>query len=87
MPGVPGALCQQRSTGRAPQPGTAWLDGMAGGCMTNGLILLFALAVLFAFAVGRVRRRLGMAFTARIFAVTVSGFAIAVLVLWATQRH
>lgn len=55
--------------------------------MTNGLILLFALAVLFAFAVGRVRRRLGMAFTARIFAVTVSGFAIAVLVLWATQRH
>ena len=55
--------------------------------MTNGLILLFVLAVLFAFVVGRVRRRLGMAFTGRIFAMAVSGFAIAVLVLWVTQRH
>jgi hypothetical protein len=55
--------------------------------MTNGLILLVALAVLFAIAVGKVRRRTGLGVTARIFAMSVSGFAIVVLILWASQRR
>jgi 1,4-dihydroxy-2-naphthoate octaprenyltransferase len=55
--------------------------------VTNGLILLGFLAVIFAIGVTMVRRRLGMAVTGRIFALTVCGFAIAVLILWATQRR
>ncbi|HEX7996452.1 MAG TPA: hypothetical protein VF506_21240 [Streptosporangiaceae bacterium] len=55
--------------------------------MTDGLILLGVLAVLFAIVVARGRRRLGMRFSGRSFAVAVSGFAIAVLVLWVSQRH
>ena len=52
--------------------------------MTNGLILLGFIAVCFAVVVVRSRRRLGMAVTGRIVAMTISGFAIVVLILWAT---
>ncbi|MDA8320694.1 MAG: hypothetical protein M0030_12930 [Actinomycetota bacterium] len=55
--------------------------------MTNGLILLFALAVLFAVGVGKIRRRTGRGMTARVFAMSVSGFAIVVLILWVSQRR
>ncbi len=55
--------------------------------MANGLILLFALAVLFAIGIGKVRRRAGRGMTARIFAMSVSGFAIVVLILWVSQRR
>ena len=54
--------------------------------MTNGLILLGLLAVSFAILVAKGRRRLGMGVSGRIFAVTICGFAIAVLILWATQH-
>ena len=54
--------------------------------MTDGLILLGFLAVIFAIGVTMGRRRLGMAVTGRIFALAVCGFAIAVLILWATQH-
>ena len=55
--------------------------------MTDGLILLGALAVLFAIGVAWGRKRLGMRFSGPGFATAVSGFAIAVLVLWVSQRH
>jgi hypothetical protein len=55
--------------------------------VTDGLILLGFLAVIFAIGVTTGRRRLGMGVSGRIFAVAVCGFAIAVLILWATQRR
>jgi hypothetical protein len=55
--------------------------------MTDGLILLGVLAVLFAIGVAWGGKRLGMRFSGRGFAKSVSGFAIAVLVLWVSQRH
>jgi hypothetical protein len=57
------------------------------GAVTDGLILLGVLAVLFAIGVAWGRKRLGMRFSGRGFAIAVSGFAIAVLVLWVSQRH
>ena len=54
--------------------------------MTNGLILLGVLAVLFAIGVSMGRRRLGMRFSGRGFAIAASGFAIAALILWVSQR-
>jgi hypothetical protein len=55
--------------------------------VTDGLILLGVLAVLFAIGVAWGGKRLGMRFSGRGFAIAVSGFAIAVLVLWGSQRH
>ncbi len=55
--------------------------------MTDGLILLGFLAVIFAIVVLRLRRRLGMGGTSKAFATAVAGFAIVVLILWATHRH
>jgi hypothetical protein len=55
--------------------------------VTDGLILLGFLALLFAILVARGRRRLGMGVSGRTFAVAACGFAIAVLILWATQRR
>jgi len=54
--------------------------------MTNGLILLGFIAVVLALVITKLRRRLGMAVTGRITALTVAFFAIAILVLWATSR-
>jgi hypothetical protein len=54
--------------------------------MTNGLILLAFVALVFALVMTRVRRRLGMAVTGRIMAMTMAGFAIVVLALWAATR-
>jgi hypothetical protein len=53
---------------------------------TNGLILLAFIAIVVALIVARVRRRIGFAVTGRALAVTVSGFVIVVLILWATGR-
>lgn len=55
--------------------------------MTDGLILLGFLAIIFAIALTRGRRRLGMAVTGRVFAMAVCGFAIVVLILWVAQRR
>ncbi|MGI9006280.1 MAG: hypothetical protein ACR2FU_08795 [Streptosporangiaceae bacterium] len=55
--------------------------------MTDGLILLGFIAVVFAILVLRGRRRLGMSGRFKPFMTAVAGFAIAVLILWATQRH
>ena len=55
--------------------------------MTEGLILLGFLAVIFAIGVTKGRRRLGMGISGRIFAVAACGFAIAVLILWAAQHR
>jgi 1,4-dihydroxy-2-naphthoate octaprenyltransferase len=55
--------------------------------VTDGLILLGVLAVIFAIFVARGRKRLGMGFTGRSFAMAVCGFAIVVLILWVAQRH
>ena len=54
--------------------------------VTDGLILLGLLAILFAIFVARGRRRLGLGVTGRTFAAAIAGFAIVVLILWATQR-
>ena len=48
--------------------------------------MLGFLAIIFAVVVIRGRRRLGVGSTSRVFAVAALGFAIAVLILWATQR-
>jgi len=55
--------------------------------MTNGLILLGFIALLLALVAMRARRRLGMAVNGRVLALTISGFAIAVLILWATTTR
>jgi hypothetical protein len=55
--------------------------------MTNGVILLGLIAVIFAVIVVRVRRRFGMRENGKAFLTAVSAFAIAVLLLWATHRH
>jgi hypothetical protein len=55
--------------------------------VTDGMILLGFLAILFAIGVARGRRRLGIGITGRAFATAVCSFAIVVLILWATQRH
>jgi len=55
--------------------------------VTDGLILLGFIAVVFAVLVLRGRRRLGMAATGRAFAVAIAGFAIVVLILWVTHRR
>jgi hypothetical protein len=55
--------------------------------VTDGLILLGFLALLFAILVVRGRRRLGIGVSGRTLVVAVCGFAIAVLILWVTQRR
>jgi hypothetical protein len=55
--------------------------------VTDGLILLGFLAVLFAILVVMGRRRLGAGVSGRTFAVAACGFAIVVLILWATQHR
>jgi hypothetical protein len=86
---------------REKAPGSAQMPAGAGGsgdnqrrcllareaAVTNGLILLGFIAVAFTLVMARARRRLGMAVTGRILAMTLAGFAIVVLVLWAATRH
>ena len=55
--------------------------------MTDGLILLGFIAVIFAVVVLRARRRLGAGTSGKAFATAVCGFAIVVLILWATHNH
>ena len=55
--------------------------------MTTGLILLAFLAVLTAFFLTRMRRRLGLGVTGGTWAVIIAVFAIVVLGLWASSQH
>jgi hypothetical protein len=55
--------------------------------MTTGLILLAFLAVLVAFFLTRMRRRLGLGVTGRTWAVVIAVFAIVVLALWASSQR
>jgi hypothetical protein len=55
--------------------------------MADGLILLGVIAVIFAVLVLRGRRILGMSATGKVFMTAVCGFAIVVLILWATNRR
>jgi hypothetical protein len=55
--------------------------------MTTGLILLAFLAVLAAFFLTRMRRRLGLGVTGRTWAVIIAVFAIVVLGLWASSQR
>jgi hypothetical protein len=54
--------------------------------VADGLILLAFIALLVAVLVARTRRRLGLAVTSRLLVMTVTGFVIVVLILWATRR-
>jgi 1,4-dihydroxy-2-naphthoate octaprenyltransferase len=55
--------------------------------VADGLILLGLIALAFAIVVTKGRRRLGLTVTGRVFAMAAVGFAILVLILWATQRR
>ncbi len=55
--------------------------------MTTGLILLAFLAILVAFFLTRMRRRLGLGVTGGTWAVIIAVFAIIVLSLWASSQH
>jgi hypothetical protein len=55
--------------------------------MTTGLILLAFLAVLVAFFLTRMRRRLGLGVTGRTWIAIIAVFALVVLGLWATSQH
>jgi len=55
--------------------------------MTTGLILLGFLAILVAFFLTRMRRRLGLGVTGGTWAVIIAVFAIVVLGLWASSQH
>jgi hypothetical protein len=55
--------------------------------VTDGLILLGFLAVLFAVFAGRARRRVGMPMNFRILTTMITGFVIVVLVLWVANTR
>jgi hypothetical protein len=55
--------------------------------MTQGLILLGFLAVLFAIFITRVRRRMGMGSSGRTLLAVTAGFVVLVLALWAASLH
>ena len=55
--------------------------------MATGLILLFLLASLGAFFLTKVRRRLGTQVNGKVWASTIVGFAIIILVVWVAQQH
>jgi hypothetical protein len=55
--------------------------------MTTGLILLAFLALLVAFFLTRMRRRLGLRVTGGTWTVIVAVFAIVVLGLWASSQR
>jgi cytosine/uracil/thiamine/allantoin permease len=50
--------------------------------MTDGLILLAFIAVLIAFSVARVRRRMGFPVRQGFYGTAIVGIAIAILVYW-----
>jgi K+ transporter len=55
--------------------------------VTTGLILLAFLAILVAFFLTRLRRRLGLGVTGGTWAVIIAVFVIIVLGLWASSQH
>jgi hypothetical protein len=54
--------------------------------MTDGLILLGFLGVLAALFTVRVRRRMGLASTARTWLMVITGFVLIGLTLWAASH-
>ena len=62
-------------------------NGPREAAMTTGLILLGFLAILVAFFLTRMRRRLGLGVTGGTWAVIIAVFAIIVLSLWASSQH
>ena len=55
--------------------------------MTNGLILLGFIAIVIAVVTARVMRRVGVPVRPGFYAAAVAVIAIAVLLLWVTQKH
>lgn len=55
--------------------------------MAPGLILLAFLAVLVALFAVRMRRRLGLASTAKHWIIVIAGFAVIVLALWSASMR
>lgn len=62
-------------------------DGVMLRNVSTGVILLGLLALAFALVVGRVRRRMGLPVTLRVVAISIAGFVIVVLALWASGHH
>jgi hypothetical protein len=54
--------------------------------MSQGIILLLVLAAIVAYVVTRTRRRMGMLVTGKTWIVTMTGFVVVVLALWAASR-
>ncbi|HYK67578.1 MAG TPA: hypothetical protein VEV45_06495 [Streptosporangiaceae bacterium] len=54
---------------------------------SSGIVLLVVIALIVAYVVARTRRRMGLLVTGRTWMAVVAGVVIAVLALWATQRH
>ncbi len=57
-----------------------------GGHVTQGLILLGFLGVLVAFGWLRLRRRMGLGISGKIFMTVLTGFVLIVLTMWAAQH-
>ena len=55
--------------------------------MASGLILLLFLAVLCAFFVHQVRRRMGLGVSGRIWMLVIVGFVLIVLTVWVAQTQ
>jgi hypothetical protein len=53
----------------------------------SGITLLVIIALIVAYVVARTRRRMGLLVTGRTWIAVMAGVVIAVLALWATQRH
>ena len=54
---------------------------------SSGIVLLIVIALIVAYAVTRIRRRMGLLVTGRTWIAVVIGVTIGVLALWAAQRH
>lgn len=55
--------------------------------VTTGAILLGFLAIIFAFFVGKIRRKMGLPVKLKTIVISVVGFVIVVLALYAYNGH
>lgn len=55
--------------------------------MTSGLILLAVIAGLFTLAFTRVRKRMGLGMTSKLWAIAFAGSFLVILVFWANAHH
>jgi hypothetical protein len=76
---------------RALQAGRYWpyagAATIAGGSVTNGIILLLVLALIVAYVITRTRRRMGLIVTGKTWIAIMTGFVIIVLAAWAASTH